>query len=635
MIFESLKREISDPRLGQPFSFICGGKRSKNLLPSWDFVCNKNAVPDGVQTCAEWTDPNTGLRVEWEVTAYQDFPAVDWVVHFDNTGDADTPILESIQALDVTAQSPGPYLLHRTKGAPADPTDFDPSMVTVDGIHTAVMGGGGGRSSNKDFPFFKVQIGGRSIIVAVGWSGQWIARLECPDQQELEITAGMETCHFLLHPGERVRSPRILMFSWDGDTYESNAQFRQFIYKHYAAKRNGKDLLPLLFCNTAFTRDGVWLNECNAENQISLIEAYAPLGLEALITDAGWYEGGWPNGVGTWTPRKDAYPDGMGPVAQAAKDHGMVYGLWFEPERVAKGSWIYEYHPEWLLSSANGPEDTYLLNLGLEEVRDYLFGVVRQYMGLPGFRFYRQDFNMDPLPYWRDNEEPDRHGMTEIRYIEGLYEFWDRIARKYPDSIREECASGGRRIDIETVMRMHLHQESDYWFDNEVDQAQIWSLSRYLPNNVFDTPLVRLDDYSFHSTLATSLIPGWIADEPGFDADHALALLNLYKSIRHLLVGAYYPLLPYSRSKTEWTAMQFHRPDLDQGIILAFRRQDCPEQSVEVTPQGLDPDGTYGLVFHKAGTAIELPGAHMIRKLSITIPHAPGSEMIIYRNVGG
>src|SRR5574341_44058 len=153
---------------------------------------------------------------------------------------------------------------------------------------------------------------------------------------------------------------------------------------------------------------------------------------------------------------------------------------------------------------------------------------------------------MDPLAHWRAADAPDRQGITEMKYIEGLYGFWDRIAAEWPDSLREECASGGRRIDLETIKRMHLHQESDYWFDNEADQAQIWGLSQFLPNNLFTTPLIRLDDYSFHSTLATSLCIGWIADEPGFDQKRAKRLLDRYREVRHLLVGAWYPLLPYS-----------------------------------------------------------------------------------------
>lgn len=632
MLFESLKHLIADPQLAQPFSFMYGGERSSRLLPHWDYShYTRMEDSDRTRTVAEWTDHQSGLRVRWEITTFADFPAVEWILHFDNTGDEDTDIIESIDALDYSIRSAGPYRLHKTKGAPADPTDFEPSVITMDGRHSETMGGSGGRSSNKDFPFFKIEADNTSIITAVGWSGQWIARVECPDRQDLRVTAGMETSCFVLRPGERVRTPRILMLFWKGDTLESNAQFRQLIYKHYAAKWHGKRTLPILFCNTAFTRDGVWLNECNAENQISLINAYGPLGIEALITDAGWFPGGWPNGVGNWTPRTDAYPDGMGPVAQAAADHDMVYGLWFEPERVMKGTWIYEYHPEWLLASPNGPKDTFLLNFGLEEVQNYVFGVVEQFMELPGFRFYRQDFNMDPLTYWRDNEPAERHGMVEIKYIEGLYAFWERIAWKYPDSIREECASGGRRIDLETVMHMHLHQESDYWFDNEVDQARMWSLSRYLPNNTFDTALTRMDDYSVHSTMATSLITGWIADAPNFDWMRAKQILELYRSVRHLLVGAWYPLLPYSRDSKQWLAMQFHRPDLDQGMVLAFRRRECGQNSVELVLHGLDPDVTYGLVFHTTGVIVEATGASLMRRLVVPIANAPGSELIVYR----
>ena len=96
---------------------------------------------------------------------------------------------------------------------------------------------------------------------------------------------------------------------------------------------------------------------------------------------------------------------------------------------------------------------------------------------------------MDPLPYWRYNDAPDRQGITEIKYIEGLYAYWERIADTWPESFRVECASGGRRIDLETIMHMHVHQKSDYWFHNEVDQGSIWGLSQYLPNNIFMAPL--------------------------------------------------------------------------------------------------------------------------------------------------
>jgi len=246
-------------------------------------------------------------------------------------------------------------------------------------------------------------------------------------------------------------------------------------------------------------------------------------------------------GAGNWTPRKDHYPEGMGPVALAAKTKGIIYGLWFEPERVMAGTDAHVEHPEWCLASTSGPQSTYLLNFGVPEVQDYFFNIVKGFMDLPGFAVYRQDFNMNPLPYWRYNDAPDRQGITEIRYIEGLYAYWGRIAETWPDSLRIECSSGGRRIDLETITRMHIHQKSDYWFHNEVDQASIWGLNQYLPNSTIHTPINRLDTYSFHSAMATSLNLGWIADAPDFDTERAAALLKRYREVRHLMVGAAYP----------------------------------------------------------------------------------------------
>ncbi|UCD29771.1 MAG: alpha-galactosidase, partial [Planctomycetota bacterium] len=409
--------------------------------------------------------------------------------------------------------------------------------------------------------------------------------------------------------------------------------FRQLIYKHYTAVASGQKRLPTIYCNTCFTRGGGWLNECNAQNQISLINAYGPLGLEALLTDAGWFEGGWPAGAGNWTPRKDAYPEGMGPVAAAAKAQKMIYGLWFEPERVMPGTWLQENRPQLLLKTKVPHPRGFLLNFGLPEARDYFFNIVKGFMELPGFRVYRQDFNNNPLPYWRDNDAPDRQGITEMKYIEGLYAYWDRIAETWPDSLRIECASGGRRIDLETVMRMHVHQKTDYWFDNEVDQATNWSLSQYLPNNVFMTPINRLDDYSFHSALASSLCLGWIADASDFDTKRAQNLLACYRRIRHLLVGAWYPLMPYSRTDDQWISSQYHRPDLNEGMILIFRRPLSPYRSAEIALHALDADATYELMYESTGEKQLAKGGDLMKKLEITLPKKQQSELIVYRKL--
>ena len=628
-----------------PFSFRYGGEPSADLLRRWPRAEAEQSLGDGrLSLTTTWTDPETKLRVYWERIDYSDFPAAEWLLRFENTGSADTPIIQDIQALDaVLAPRPSssPFRLHRTKGSSNTPTDFEASAADLTAGRAEILGAAGGRSSNGtpngDLPFFKIEAGEMSLIVAIGWTGQWRAALQLNDAKGLHVVAGMQKTHFRLHSGEKVRSPRILVLCRTGDTWESNAAFRQLIFKHYCATRDGARPLPTPFCNSCFTRGGGWLNQCNAANQISLIRAYGKIGLEAFVTDAGWFEGGWPKGAGNWTPRKDAYPDGMGPVAAAAKESGMIYGLWFEPERAMAGTAIFRQHPDWLLPSAvledSGIRHALLANFGLREVQDYFFNIVAGFMALPGFRFYRQDFNMDPLTHWQYHDAPDRQGITEIKYMEGLYAYWDRIRATWPDALLEDCASGGRRIDLETVMRLHLHQKTDYWFHDEADQAQIWGLSQYLPNNVFVSHLNRMDEYSFRSSLASSLCLGWIADDPAFDAEQGRKDLARYREVRPLLIGAWYPLLPCSRDPADWMASQYHRPDLDEGMILCFRHSDSPYPSVDVALRGLIPGATYELKSDRTGAKALRTGAELMSTFTLTLPAPRSSDLITYRRV--
>jgi alpha-galactosidase len=70
-----------------------------------------------------------------------------------------------------------------------------------------------------------------------------------------------------------------------------------------------------------------------------------------------------------------------------------------------------------------------------------------------GMTWYRQDFNVRPYRFWAVADTPDRIGITEIGYVEGLYTIWDDLLNRHPGLRIDNCASGGRRIDIEMMSR--------------------------------------------------------------------------------------------------------------------------------------------------------------------------------------
>ncbi|MCY2953937.1 MAG: hypothetical protein NTU53_18500, partial [Planctomycetota bacterium] len=189
------------------------------------------------------------------------------------------------------------------------------------------------------------------------------------------------------------------------------------------------------------------------------------------------------------------------------------------------------------------------------------------------------------------------------------------------------------RIDLETVKRFHLHQKADYWFHDEVDQQSLYALSQYLPNGILVSHVDRLDEYSFRSSLPSSLCLGWIADGQAFDLTKAKQLTEQYRVVRHLLIGEWYPLTPF-RARQGWLGSQYHRNDLGEGMILVFRREGSPETSIRVRLRGLENSAVYELRDQSGGSVIERSGASLTSGLEIAIPNVPGSTLLVYRRKG-
>ena len=178
-----------------------------------------------------------------DVAVYKRYPAVDWVLHFENTGKQDTPIIENIQALDMrlhTLPADQPGVLHHLHGDDCSAQSFLPQESQLPAGGTIRLAPVGGRSSNGTFPFFNFEHQEHGLFTAVGWTGQWAASFERDQAGVTRLRAGMEQTHLLLHPGESIRSPRILLMAWQGDRLAAHNRFRRLILFHYTPKQQSR-----------------------------------------------------------------------------------------------------------------------------------------------------------------------------------------------------------------------------------------------------------------------------------------------------------------------------------------------------------------------------------------------------------
>ncbi|MGD0093922.1 MAG: NPCBM/NEW2 domain-containing protein, partial [Planctomycetota bacterium] len=196
-----------------PFLFSYDGKLSSGFLASWQHKTQSKDEAGRVVHTAAWTDPQTGLDVAATATAFKDFPAVDWVLRFTNTGAQDTPILSQVAALDLllgTAKEQS-LVLDQINGDDCSERSFVPIERELKAGQSVALAPVGGRPSNGTFPFFNLQCGAGGFFVAIGWTGQWSASLRRDAAGPTGLQAGMELTHLLLHPGKTIRTPRILL----------------------------------------------------------------------------------------------------------------------------------------------------------------------------------------------------------------------------------------------------------------------------------------------------------------------------------------------------------------------------------------------------------------------------------------
>ena len=584
-----------------PFSFVYDGRSSEALLDAWTRQATSQDAADRSEHSVSWTDPATGLKVSALATAFKDFPAVEWVLRFENTGAGDTPILEKVQALDalLSASAKQTVVLDQINGDDCSERSFAPVERELKPGEQIALSPVGGRPSNGTFPFFNMQQGARGVFVALGWTGQWAASLRRDTNGSVRLQAGMEQTHLRLHPGESIRTPRILLLRWSGDRLDAHNQFRRLLLGHYLPKLDGQPVSLTVAAQT-FNRwaGGARPNWATEAGQIAAAKADRDLGCDTLWFDAGWFEGNFPNGVGNWFPKLKEFPNGLKPVGEACAKLGLKFLVWYEPERVATDTQLAREHPEFVLPTNKPPGAGGLFNLGDPQARRWLTDLlVRQ---ITGFHIdtYRNDFNMDPLPFWRQNDPPDRQGITEIRYVEGLYAMWDELRARFPQMYLDDCASGGRRIDLEMVMRSVVQTRSDSACApgrSEWDQSQAYGLNLYLPLHA--TIGWEPGAYECRSSAAAGFCAEWDILDPQFPRAKARACIREITANRPYWTGDYYPLTPWTLDADRWMAWQPHRADQDAGIVLAFRHKDSPYSTLQVELRGLKPAQKYRVQF--------------------------------------
>ena len=515
---------------------------------------------------------------------------------------------------------------------------------------------------------FQSAVGRWRPIGAIGWTGQWTLRVQRSADGVL-VQSGQETTHFKLHPGEEVRTPRILLLQWEGkDRMAGQNALRRLLLAHYVPRVDGEIAVPpvahsgayvCIFDDVAqktgenplnilphlqdsdlgkrFVDPDASLNCVTEPNQLHLIRGMPEVGVETYWLDAGWFPGPWPKGRGSWVPNEN-FPDGLRPLGDAAHARGMKFLLWFDPEAISPESIIAREHPEWVLHQPKEGTWGGIFRFSDPAALAWMTDLLAKCVSDWGVDIFRNDRNTNPLPFWQAADTPDRQGITEIRQIEGFYAMWDGLLKRFP---KLEIDNANWRVtgpDIEVMKRsvgsLTRTEIAGPGIPYPIpEQMGIAELSQWIP---LHATLLHADSpYDFRSTATTGVAIGLDLQSPYVSSAEVRKGIAEVKELRPYWLGDFYPLTAINMDETQWAGWQLHRTDLNAGFITMFRRPKSTESKKEVILHGIDPHARYEVTMAESfdpGPKQILTG-EQLEHLNVSLASPESSILIRYKKV--
>ena len=595
------------------------------------------------------------LKVTSKSRKISGFDAYEWVNCFENVSDDKTRVISELWDADITVpwtheepRGATPWqpdrskhtIIHSTRGSTSGPSDFSDAEKIIFPNQSATYTSVGGRSSDGTAPYFNIHKEGKGIIVALGWTGQWRAYFEL-GTDSLKIRAKIEDTEFYVNPGESFRTLSVTVLNYEGTVADGQNLWRRLMKQEYSETLNRVGNLPVC------TNFWGGLESAEIIDRVNKMKA-AEIPFTFAWIDAGWggaetlptfdeFTGDWYSRVGDWRVSPIVHPNGMVDVSKAIHDAGYRFILWFESERARDNTPIVAEHPEYFLTDGGVNR---LLNLGNPDayayIKDAIFGIIEKL----GVDCYRQDFNFQPLPFWRSNDGENRRGMTEILHINALYRFFDEMLETFPTLIIDNCASGGRRLDLEMMKRSFPLWRSDAQCPAnptpETTQLNTVNFSNWLPytgsgcGRLYDTYLCRS---SYSAGMGSNF--GFSKHDIFDDDPEKLAWLKdrieELLRIRRFFEGDMYMLTPPTYDAVSWCATEWFIPETSEGMIQIFKREFSPYNVASFELKGIDADKTY--VFEDIdGGSFEIEGRELCeRGLSLAIEEKRVAKIFLFK----
>ena len=567
-------------------------------------------------------DKHCGVQAELSYSVFADSDAIMRSVRILNTGKA--PVyLEQVYSASFDMDDTG-FDLITLHGAWARERHISRNAVNYgfQGLSSCR-----GESSHQHHPFMALaakgadQTKGEVYGLHFVYSGNFCGSVYKNQFDQLRVMMGIggENFCWKLEAGADFQAPEVVLTYTVEGLGGMSRIYHDLYRQHLIRSPYLKKKRPILINNWEAT-----YFDFDEKKLLAIAKEASKSGIEMLVMDDGWFgdRNDDTTALGDWFVNEKKIHGGLKKLVDGVNALGMKFGIWFEPEMISPDSDLYRAYPDWAIAvpgrRAVRGRDQYVLDLSKKEIRDYVFERVSAILDSANIEYVKWDMNRQLTDLGSLNLPADQQGELSHRYVLGVYELQERLIRRYPKLLLENCSGGGARFDPGM-----LYYSPQIWCSDDTDAierlmiqegtALIYPLST-MGAHVSDCPnhaVGRVTPFETRGYVALAGTFGYELDVTRIpEADRAMIpkQVAMYHKYHNLVAdGDYYRIASYAENHI-YDCYMTVKKDKSEALLTFIQVMAQPQvHTKKIRLQGLDPEKRYKIKRFNIETGKEEP----------------------------
>ena len=500
--------------------------------------------------------------------------------------------------------------------------------------------------------FIRNNLTGKIWFSQIGFSGGYRYTVDYnaqPDKSSTHLSFKAEiTGHapiYVITPKGKFISPVVYMGVVHGNLDDAINEMHSHIRKSVLNMPEADGKAALIGCGMGAE------HSMNVADSKEFVDQFALMGGEIFIIDAGWecppdQQMEWGSYNGRNIPDKDRYPNGIKELCDYAHEKGLKFGLWVDIENVGKYCDIHEKHPEWRTVNAHGEKSDKFFDLSIPECAEWCENELARIIEEYALDLLRVDHNIDSTEYFGMRDTG--FGISEcvcIKHNEAVYRMYERLKKRFPDVIFENCAGGGGRTDL-GMMKNFNHTWVSDWQKMPRSIAITNGMTMALPPERVDRLFAGMGCHtigSFDAHLRNTML-GHISlnviSPAGADINEKqMAFIkhstDIYKNfIRTFLAESKIYHHTPDLNESDYSVLEISAPDKSKGAITVITLCGTNEKEITVKPKGIDISKYYQVTLDNDSFTYTITGEKLKRNgICVDIKTSLSSELILYKSI--